>query len=275
MIIFIVIFFLIIISIGLNIDNRSKENEKERELRLKKERELKQAIEQERASKKGTQNTNNATYIRDGNTHSIQRRDGQPISDAEIPDLIKMGYQEALEREKQSNNIKFARTEREEELSFQFMMNHGDEIEKHVNSFEECYRLAYKEDDLDKKIELLQKTITNFEKAKVWFYRTKGGTIYFQDMYEHMHNSRDDDYSYISQVEEYLEECIEERDYIIPEILDAIKSSNGILQKDIYQHLPDFPKSMIQKIIRKLENQGLITREKSGNTYLLKFKETL
>lgn len=252
-IIFIVLSFYAIIKITskiVDISNKSKEKRK--------------ALKQKNI-------TTNVTYIRNGNV--IRRSDGKPISAEEIPYLIKSGHQSVLEREKQSKNIKFHRTEREEELSFQFFYNHGDEINKHTDSFEECYRLACEEDDLDKKIELLQKTIILFEKARTWFYRTKGGTIYFQDMYEHMHNSRNDDFSYIDQVKEYLEECIRKRDYVIPKTLDIIKSSNGILQKDIYQHLPDVSKSEVQKIIRDFESEGLITREKSGNSYLLTFKE--
>lgn len=249
MIIFLVIFILIVISIVINIDTKSKE--KEKELGLKKEADLKQAIEQER---------------------TFKRSDNKPISDEEIPGLIKLGYQQALEREKQSKNIKFHRTERDEELSFQFESNHWDEIDKHVKSFEECYNLACDEDDLNKKIELLQKTIIKFEKAKNWFYKTRGGTVYFQDMYEHLHNSRNNDFSYISQVEEDLEECIETKKCMVDEILDLIKSSSeGILQKDIYDSVP---KEAAQGIIRELERNGTIEKTKSGSSYLITIKET-
>jgi hypothetical protein len=217
----------------------------------------------------------NVSYVEDKKTGIIRRIENKPISDAEVPGLIESGYQQAKEQERHSNNISFHRTEREEELSFQFMMNHGNEIQKHIDSFEDCYRLAFSEKNLDKKIELLRKTIIEFEKAKTWFYRTKGGTIYFQDMYEHLCNSRNDDYSYIDSVEDYLEECETERDYIIPELLKIIESSpEGILQKDIYQHLPDISKSHIQKIIRNFESEGLITREKSKGSYLLTIKDT-
>lgn len=201
----------------------------------------------------------------------IYRVDGQPFSDEEIPYLIEVGKQRAFERYEQSSNPKFHRTEREENLSTQFMMNHGNEIDKHTNSFESHYRLAFSEKDLDKKIELLQKTIDLYEKEKEWFYRTKGGMIYFQDYYEHIHNSNNDDFSYISPVKEYLEDCINKRDYVIPEIINLI-SSNGILQKDIYKHLPDISKSDIQKTIRELENANLITRTKKSNSYFLTLK---
>lgn len=154
-------------------------------------------------------------YVKDDKTNTIKRSDNKPISNEEIPDLIKLGYQHAIEREKQSKNPRFHRTEREEELSFQFETNHWEEIQKRTDSFEECYRLACAEKDLNKKIELLEKTIIKFEKAKNWFYRTKGGTIYFQDMYENLHNSKKDVFSYIDQVKEDLNECIKERSNVI------------------------------------------------------------
>ena len=219
--------------------------------------------------------TNGAdTHVRDNKTNTIRRSDNEPISKEEIPDLIRLGYQHAIEQEKQSKNPKFHRTFKEEELSFQFETNHWEEIQKHTDIFEEGYRLACAEKDLNKKIELLQKTIIKFEKIKNWFYLTKGGTIYFQDRYEHLHNSRNDDFYYIDQIKEDLEECIKERDYVIPKILNTIKSSNGILQKNIYQYLADVSKGDIQRVIRKLESEGKIAREKSKGSYLLTIKET-
>ena len=213
-------------------------------------------------------------YPQDDKTSVISRSDNKPISNEEIPSLIELGYKHAIERENKSQNISLHRTQKEEDLSFNFEMNHGYEIGKYVDAFEKCYRLAMSENDLCKKIELLEKTISNYEKSKAWFYRTKGGTIYFQDMYEHLHNSRNDDFSYIDQIKDELEECIEERDFIIPKILEIIKNyPEGILQKDIYQHLPDISRTQIQKFIRNFEREGLITREQSKGSYLLTIKK--
>lgn len=207
------------------------------------------------------------SYVETENT--IYRVDGKPISDEEIPYLIDTGVQRSLERYEKSQNSKFHRTEHEENLVVQFMINHDAEIQIHTDSFEDCNRLACAENDLNKKIKLLQKTITLYEKEKKWFYRTKGGMIYFQDFYEHMHNSSNEDFSYIDSVKDYLEHCINKRDFIIPTILNLV-SSDGILQKDIYKYFPDTSKSEIQKIIRELENENLITRIKKSNSYFLK-----
>lgn len=44
---------------------------------------------------------------------------------------------------------------------------------------------------------------------------------------------------------------------------------NDIMQKDIYSHFPDEPKSNIQKIIRELESDNIILRTKKSNSYFL------
>lgn len=206
-------------------------------------------------------------YIESDNT--IYRTDGKHISDEDIPYLIQVGYEAALQAEKKSSNPKKHRTEREEELCIQFMLGHEKDIQKHTASFEETNRLAYSEKDLNKKIELLQNVIDLYEKEKNWFYRTKGGRIFFQDHYEHMHNSSSEDFSYIDSVKDYLEFNTHKRDFVIPEIIHLITSQGGIMQNNIYKYLPDESKSDIQKIIRELESDNVISRTKRGNTYFL------
>lgn len=195
--------------------------------------------------------------------NSIQRVDGNPISDDEIPYLIKTGYEKALEKE----NTNPKRTSREDDLCANFMKNHFYDIEYHVDKFEKLREKAYREKNIDSKIDLLKQTIFEYEKSKKWFYRTKGGMIYFEDMYEHLHNSKNNDFSYIDSVQEELNYYIDKKEIVIPQILSAI-GNNGIIQKNIYD-LVDSNKSDIQYIIRELESIGKIKREKKGNSYLL------
>lgn len=201
---------------------------------------------------------NNVTY----------RTDNQPISDDEIPDLMQRDYEEALQREAKRNST-LNRTEHDDELGFQFMMSHGYDIEKHTSSFENMKRLAYEEQDLNKRIVLLEKTISLYEKEKAWFYRTKGGRIHFEDFYEHLHNSNNQDFSWIDSVKDSLDYSLYIRDEVIPEIMQVITASDELMQKDIYAYIPDIPKSVIQQTLRELESDNLIVRTKKGNSYLL------
>lgn len=202
----------------------------------------------------------------------IYRANNESITDEQIPYLIQAGLEKAIEGKRPSSNIIFHRTEYEENLAIQFMINHGSEIQKHTQSFENLNRLAYAECDLNKKIELLQEVIVLYEKEKKWFYRTKGGSIYFQDYYEHQHNSRNNDFSYIDSVKSHLKDCIQKRDYIIPELIRLITSSSGILQKDVYKYLPNISKADIQRIIHELVDNNVIIRTKKGNSYSLSLK---
>ena len=52
-------------------------------------------------------------------------------------------------------------------------------------------------------------------------------------------------------------------------ILRIIKNSPGVLQKDIYSLFDPKKKPRIQEKLRDAEDNGVIVREKSGNTYKL------
>lgn len=208
-------------------------------------------------------------YIKDGSC--IAHADGSPISDKEIPYLIQSGYEPAIRSEKTSNNPKFHRTEREDELAFDFMMKHTDELGSYIDQSEELYRKAHAVDDLSCRIELLKQSLIVFEKARKFAYsKGKGGIIYFQDMYEHMHNSQNDCFSYADTIQASLDSAIRERDVIIPGILQAVGNNDGILQKNIYEQLPDISKSDIQREIRKLENENVLSRTPKSNSYELR-----
>lgn len=207
-------------------------------------------------------------YVQDGNV--IYRADGKKISDEEVPYLMQVGYENALAEEKNSSNPKFHRSFKEEELSYSFENKYYNEIAKRIEKFETPYHNSFSEQDLSKKIMLLEQSITEFDKCKNFCYsKGKGGTIYFQDMYEYLHNTHNECFSYRDMILGSLEECYYERDELIPEIKNVISDHNGILQKNIYAELPDFQRSDIQRMLRKLESENVITRIKKSGSYEL------
>jgi hypothetical protein len=207
-------------------------------------------------------------YVQDGNV--IYRADGKKISDEEVPYLMQVGYENALAEEKNSSNPKFHRSFKEDELSYSFENKYYNEIAKRIEKFETPYHNSFSEQDLSKKIMLLEQSITEFDKCKNFCYsKGKGGTIYFQDMYEYLHNTHNECFSYRDMILGSLEECYYERDELIPEIKNVISDHNGILQKNIYAELPDFQRSDIQRMLRKLESENVITRIKKSGSYEL------
>ena len=207
-------------------------------------------------------------YVQDGNV--IYRADGKKISDEEVLYLMQVGYENALAEEKNSSNPKFHRSFKEDELSYSFANKYYNEIAKRVEKFETPYHNSFSEQDLSKKIMLLEQSITEFDKCKNFCYsKGKGGTIYFQDMYEYLHNTHNECFSYRDMILGSLEECYYERDELIPELKNVICNHNGILQKNIYAELPDFQRSDIQRMLRKLESENVITRIKKSGSYEL------
>lgn len=193
----------------------------------------------------------------------------QPDSEASIHEHAIPSAQPNFQTAEPTNNISLNRTDREEDLCVKFMMEHKAEIKIHTDNFEDCYRMAHETDDLNQKISLLEKTITEFEKSKKWFYTTKGGTIYFQDFYEHLHNTQSPDFSYIDIVQESLDYFKRMRDYVIPHLMHILSSQESIMQKDIYKLLPDVSREDIQAIIKELEYEDKVSRVRKGNSYLI------
>lgn len=182
--------------------------------------------------------------------NSIRRVDGKPFTDEEIPFLMQRDYEKALEKYAvlKTVNPKFSRTDRELDLAYNFEEKHGAFIQRETSKFTELYRDADYEDDLEKKLEILYRCKDTFLTVRDLFYsKGKGATIYFQDWYEYMHNSRSDCFSYLDWIEDDIKETKWMKDVVIPDILDTIRQNDGILQKDLYSLLPHIEKAKFRR----------------------------
>ena len=192
------------------------------------------------------------------------------ITDDEVPALIQAGYEKVMKMQEQSNNPKFHRTEYEEELSFEFIQKYSKKVALLTKDFEMLYRKAFEVQDPTQQINLLHEALTAFNNAKNFCYsKGKGGTIYFQDTWEYLDNSRNPCFSYEDMITKSLNEILFEQNTMIPNILQIISKNNGILQKNIYQYMPNIEKDKIRNEIKKLESQNKIYRIKKSNSYEL------
>lgn len=200
--------------------------------------------------------TKNVTY----------RTDGAVISNSEIPYLMESELQSAKDYAVASENPKFKRTNRERELMTQFFVRYGAISQKKTDAFENLDRQAYRTEDLDEKIEYLQAALQKYQEAKDWHYnKSKGAALWFQDVWECMHNSKNSCFAWDESVREYLDDLIYERDVVMPYILKA--ASDGILQKDLYHFFPEESRKIVQACVKRLEKTGIILKNKKGNTY--------
>lgn len=190
-----------------------------------------------------------------------------------VPELTEQ-QQRDLEKVKEmqeaSPNPKYHRTPQEEDLSFDFEEKWGSQIHFLEAEMQEKYSAAAQAQDYDTAIDLAKEALTLYQTLKTFCYQKgKGGEIYFQDIWEYMYESGTKILSYKDTIDSRIAYW-EEMRTLKEETLSLIASKRGeLLQKDIYSLLPSHSKSNIQKIIRELESDGLIHREKKGSTYLL------
>lgn len=206
-------------------------------------------------------------YIHD-KSGGIRRIDGKPINDADAAYIVRNSYAWSVERDKASSNPKFHRTPAETELMYQFTEKYGVQSTKLCEAFEDYSSQAYDTTDFEEKLVLLQKSLDAFEYAKNWHYnKSKGAKLYFQDMWEHLHNSRSECFSWIDGEQEYRDFIERVCLFIAPWIKE--KAATGFLQTDIYKEFPNEKKSELRWVIDILVKRGEVQKTKKGSTYFI------
>lgn len=108
---------------------------------------------------------------------------------------------------------------------------------------------------------------------------------YFSDMWEHLHNSKNQDFSYIDRYEKELNDLQENRtdmeakealhekaaERLEEKVTALLKDSQSILQTDIYKQFDPIVQKDIQSILYFMEKDGIISRTKVGKTYQIKY----
>lgn len=196
------------------------------------------------------------------------------ILNEKISDLILNNYQKTIGNERNNPNPAFHRTEREEDLAVNFMLNEKnfEEAKKRISKFESLEQQALNENHFEKKIELFNQSLDAYEKAKNFCYRTKGGMIWFQDMYEYLHNSKNSCFSYADTIREQIEYHTEIH-LLETQIHTVIEDNKEYLQKDLYKLFPNSSKGDVQRAVKNLVEQNIIEKTKQGSTYLLTIKK--
>lgn len=127
---------------------------------------------------------------------------------------MKIDLQNAIENEKKSTNPKFHRTASEEDLSFNFSYKHSKKLYLLEEELQHNANLAFSNYQIDLRIEQCKLAIDSYEKLKNFCTSNgKDGQIYFEDMWEHLHNSKNPDFRFIENVEleyKYLTKNYEE-----------------------------------------------------------------
>ena len=197
------------------------------------------------------------------------------------------GLKKSLEYEKLSSNPKFHRTEKEEDLSFNFSQKYASIIEKHEKEIYEkvgvaTRSLSFGDFDIDDMIKLHEEAIRVFYIFRDFcFSKSEGGKIYFEDMWLCCHNSKQHRFSYIDEVEQQLKHLKsnydEKRLYyeklrkVKEEIKNILCVQQEIEQKELFKRFAPMKALDIRIIIKSLRDEGSIVVEKiSGNNIVKK-----
>lgn len=188
--------------------------------------------------------------------------DGKPVSLEEAKRRREKWQAEAAA----DPNPIYHRTDEEQMMKVNFHHQNAQEVDTRDARLSESYIAARAERDLDRKIVLLEKALSIFQEEKAWFDRTPAGALYFQDRWEHLHNSRNSDFSFYEQAESDLAYCVRVRDVVIPGILQAASADGGAKQASLCKLL-DVPAQDFRDIVARLEADGKIERVKKGGAY--------
>lgn len=71
------------------------------------------------------------------------------------------------------------------------------------------------------------------------------------------------------QEESIIKVAVAGTDGLTGRILGQVKETPGLSQADLYAHFPDEDRRDLQKLLRKLDQQKELRREKKGNSYQL------
>lgn len=206
-------------------------------------------------------------YIHD-KSGGIRRIDGKPINDADAAYIVRNSYAWSVERDKASSNPKFHRTPAERELMYRFTEKYGGQSQKLCGAFQDYANQAYLTNNYDEKLVLTQQCLEAYEYARNWHYnKSKGAMLWFQDLWEHCHNSRSECFRWIDSTREYMDYLIMVRDIYTPWIRENAK--DGFLQTEIYKAFPNEDKSALRKVIDSLAERGEVQKTKKGSTYFI------
>ena len=176
----------------------------------------------------------------------------------------------------------FYRSENDEELATDFFIRNKSKIDDYESKLYDATGNVYS-GTIEEQIENCEKAVNIWNEYRNWCYKTKGGTIHFQDMWERCHNSKNPCFSYIDDIKEHLynlkngidDTCLfyEVPIEIAQKLESVIRNNPGLLQKDIYEILETDNKQELRNYISYLESEEQIIRIKKGNTYELRWND--
>jgi len=155
-------------------------------------------------------------------------------------------------------------------LADKFIFIGGCDVVKPVSNREDIIDTRFlrnKKELYKQSKEKLKNTLYFLQEQKKKIYSIgKCGKAFFK--YDLMENEINFVKEVLRDYDSYYEQ-IKRKESIRPSILKQIEIGGYVLQVDIFKEFADFPRNEIANIIKQMELDEIIVREKSGNTYKL------
>lgn len=127
-----------------------------------------------------------------------------------VKEHMQQSYSKIIKDEKNSSNPKFNRTYEEDELSYEFSLEYSQDIDKLEKVIYEGINFNKSNlNEIKQSIDKCNRSIQAYYELKRFCYKSKGGKIYFQDMWEFCHNSKNNCFEYVEQlydIKKYLQD---------------------------------------------------------------------
>ncbi|MDD6710072.1 MAG: hypothetical protein PUE26_07990 [Ruminococcus sp.] len=196
-------------------------------------------------------------------------------SELHLSERAKKACEIAKDYAAKSNNPKFHRTAEEKEASGNFSSEHSSEINFYENKIYNDSLAFNRKISIDDRIIACQQSIDAYYEFKAFCYKSYGGKIYFQDMWEYCHNIKSECFSYLECLTEELEklQCRKSTQQIIDnlenDLYEILGAEDPILQSKLFSYYPQQLKKYIKKILDEWETLDIIRKTKYKNTYMI------
>lgn len=155
-------------------------------------------------------------------------------------------------------------------LPVDFVMSVEDEMKSWESAMVEMSHYSRNTQSDEERIANLKRLIAYFEKFQEYCYSKGGNYIsYFQERWEHCRNSANPDFCYIDPYKDELEYIETIKIPFRKSFTAFLKEYGPLKQSEAFKIFDMVRKNDIQDTIRQLVDEGVISKEKAGNTYLL------
>lgn len=118
------------------------------------------------------------------------------------------------------------------------------------------------------RIEACKHSISAFYELQDFCSRSPEGKIYFKKMWEHCHNSRNPDFSFVEHLEKQ-KHYLEQLSTLEKDLYEVLEVEPMILQSELIKFYNPIFKEKIRQILKEWESYGAIKRTKYKNSYMI------